>query len=118
MLRKMGDLQPSINRLMTAIIQEQDVENAMSALTKLGLSVTQLSSVGGFLGRRNVTLLIGFSAGQEEAIVNALNQSCRRRVEYVAAPIEGAGMTFSPPIPIQIGGATVFVFEVEKYVEY
>lgn len=118
MLRKMGELQPKINRLMTAIIQEQDMENAMSALTKLGLSVTQLSSVGGFLGRRNVTLLIGFPEGQEESIVNALNQSCRRRVEYVATPIEGAGMTLSPPIPIQIGGATIFVFEVEKYVEY
>lgn len=118
MLRKMGDLQPNINRLMTAIIQEQDMESAMSALTKLGLSVTQLSSIGGFLGRRNVTLLIGFSEGQEESIVNTLNQSCRRRVEYVAAPMEGAGMTFSPPIPIQIGGATIFVFEVEKYVEY
>ncbi len=118
MVRKIGETSHPINRLMAAVIQEQDVENAMSSLTKLGFSVTQLASSGGFLGRRNVTLLIGFSEGQENSVVNALNQSCRRRVEYIATPIEGAGMSFSPPIPIQIGGATIFVFEVEKYFEY
>jgi monovalent cation:H+ antiporter, CPA1 family len=59
----------NINRLITAIIQEQDLENALSSLTKLGFSVTHLPSAGGFLGRRNLTLLIGISEGQEAAAV-------------------------------------------------
>lgn len=108
----------SINRLMTAVIQEQDLENAATALNRLGLVVTRLPSVGGFLGRRNATLLIGFADGQEEAAVAALSKACRRRVEYVAAPLEGAPLPYPAPTPIMVGGATIFTFEVEQYLEF
>jgi CPA1 family monovalent cation:H+ antiporter len=109
--------QPPITQLIAAIIQEQDLENAVSSLSKLGLSVTNLPSVGGFLGRRNVTLLIGLPKGQEEATVRALNQSCRRRVEYIAPPIEGSPIPLPTPAHITVGGATVFMLDVERYEE-
>jgi len=106
-----------INRLIAAIIQEKDLENALSALTKLGFSVTHLPSTGGFLGRRNLTLLIGVSAGQEASAVEALEKSCMRRIEYVATPIETAPAAFPSPIPIEVGGATIFIFELDGYAE-
>jgi uncharacterized protein YaaQ len=107
-----------INRLMAAVIQEQDIENATNALVKLGLSVTRLPSIGGFLGRRNATLMIGLEAGQEQAAVDSLSKSCRRRVEYIATPLEGSPLPFPSPTPIMVGGATIFTLEVEKYVEF
>jgi CPA1 family monovalent cation:H+ antiporter len=109
--------QPRVTHLMAAVIQEQDLENAISSLSKLGLSVTNLPSAGGFLGRRNVTLLIGVPKGQEEATVRALNQSCRRRVEYIAPPIEGSPIPLPTPAHITVGGATIFILEVERYEE-
>ena len=108
---------PPITRLMAAVIQEQDLENAVSSLTKLGLSVTNLPSAGGFLGRKNVTLLIGFSEGEEERIVRALNQACRRRVEYLAPPMESLPIPLPAPTHVTVGGATIFTFEVERYEE-
>jgi CPA1 family monovalent cation:H+ antiporter len=107
-----------IDQLLAAVIQEQDFENAISSLTKLGLSVTHLPTVGGFLGRRNITLLIGLSEGQAEMAVRALNQSCKRRVEYLASPLEGTPLPFPAPMPVTVGGATIFTFEVERYVEF
>lgn len=109
---------PSITKLMAVVIQEQDLENAISALTKLGLSITNLPSVGGFLGRHNVSLLIGFSDAQEESIVRALSQACRRRVEYIAPPIEGSPIPLPAPTHITVGGATIFMLEVERYEEF
>jgi uncharacterized protein YaaQ len=111
------EAKPTINRLMTAVIQEQDVDNATDALTGLGVLVTRLASTGGFLGRRNTTLLIGLSKGQEELIVNTLSKTCRRRVEYVATPIEGSPLPFPSSTPITVGGAIIFTIEVERYVE-
>jgi CPA1 family monovalent cation:H+ antiporter len=108
----------TINRLMTAVVQEQDVESAVSALTKLGVSVTRLPSIGGFLGRRNTTLMIGLNDGLIEAVMQSLRKSCRRRIEYVATPIEGSPLPFPSPTPVSVGGATVFTFELEKYVEF
>ena len=108
----------TVNRLMAAIVQEQDVESAISALTKLGVSVTRLPSLGGFLGRRNATLMIGLNESLVEPSMQSLRKSCRRRVEYVATPLEGSPLPFPSPTPITVGGATVFTFEVEKYVEF
>lgn len=108
---------PAIHYLMTAVIQTQDVDNAVNALTSAGMHVTRLSSTGGFLGHRNVTLLIGLGKNQVELAIQALSQCCQRRVEYLATRLEGA--PFHPPMstPVTVGGATIFMLEVERYEE-
>jgi uncharacterized protein YaaQ len=108
---------PDINRIMTAVVQDQDVEGAINALLRLGISVTRLASSGGFLGRRNATLIIGVNETQVEGAVQALTKSCRRRVEYVATPLEGSPLPFPSPTPITVGGATIFTLEVERFLE-
>ncbi len=108
----------NINRLMAAVIQEQDIDTATNALLKLGLVVERLPSTGGFLGRRNATLLIGLNENQVQAAVQALGRTCRRRVEYVATPLEGSPLPFPSPTPITVGGATIFALEVERYEEF
>ncbi len=105
----------TINRLMTAVIQIQDVDPAMEALQQAGLLVTHMASTGGFLGSRNETLLIGLQAGQEGQVVQILSETCRRRVEYVATPLEGAPFHLPLTTPVTVGGATVFTLEVERY---
>lgn len=106
-----------INRLMMAVIQLSDVENATNELMKYGLVVTRLSSTGGFLGRRNVTLLIGISDDQAEIAHQALQKSCHQRVEYVATPLEGAPYPLPLTTAITVGGATIFTMNVERYEE-
>ncbi|MDI6694782.1 MAG: cyclic-di-AMP receptor [Anaerolineales bacterium] len=105
----------TINRLMTAVIQIQDVDATIEALHKAGFLVTHIGSSGGFLGNRNSTLLIGLTAGQEEKAVKIMNETCRRRVEYVATPLEGAPFHLPLTTPVTVGGATIFTLEVEHY---
>jgi uncharacterized protein YaaQ len=112
------DKTKKINRLLTVVVQEQDIDNAIHALTNLGISLTRLPSTGGFLGRRNATLLIGLHENQEQMAVQALRHSCRKRVEYVATPLEGSPLPFPSPTPITVGGATIFILEVEHYEEF
>jgi uncharacterized protein YaaQ len=102
---------------MTVVVQEQDVDTAMRALKKRGIGSARLASTGGFLGRRSATLLIGMVTGQEEAIVNILRQNCRTRVEYVTIPLEGSPVPLPAPTPITVGGATIFVLDVDRYEE-
>jgi len=117
-LLRVGSTISSVNRLMVAVIQEVDLENALASLTKLGFSVAQLSSTGGFLSRKNVTLLIGVQEGREEAAVKALKNSCQQRVEFVSSPLRGAAFPMPTPMQVTVGGATVFMFEVESYDEF
>ncbi len=107
-----------VTRLMTAIIQQSDFEAASAALHLQGFSLVHLPSTGGFLSRRNATLLIGLPEGSEETVIAALRESCRQRVEYLAAPIPEIGGALTKPIPVTIGGATIFTFEVEAWEEF
>ncbi len=105
--------QAPIDRLMLAVVQEEDLENAFSMLNKLGFSVTRLITSGGLLRKRNATLIIGLAQGHAGTVVKALQQSCRQRVEYLSSPLPG--MQVGTPSKITIGSATVFTFEVEYF---
>lgn len=112
----MGDR--SIQKLMITIVQEQDVDVVERALGALNLFIFHLASTGGFLGRRNATLLIGLPEGMEREALNTMTKTCRQRVEYLAIPLEGAAMPLPTPMPVTVGGATVFTLPVERFEEF
>ena len=117
-LLRYGSSISSVNRLMIAVIQEADLESALISLSKLGFSVARLPSSGGFLSRRNVTLLIGVQEGREEVAVKTLQNSCQQRLEFTSSPLQGAAFPMPTPTQVTVGGATVFIFEVESYDEF
>lgn len=106
-----------IRRLVTAIIQMQDANLATAALLQAGFPVSRMSSSGGFLGRWNVTLLIGIDEGQEAQVHETLTHICHRRIEYVATPIDGSPFHLPLSTPVTVGGATIFSVKVEHYEE-
>jgi uncharacterized protein YaaQ len=106
-----------IRSLVLAVVQEQDQDTAVRAVESLGGSVVYLSSAGGFLGRRNATLLIGLPEGREQSVLNKLHETCRKRVEYMTLPLEGSPMPMPAPVPVTVGGATVFILPVERFEE-
>lgn len=109
--------QKTIRLLITAVVQEQDIEHATNAAEVIGAPVVYLASTGGFLGRRNATLLIGLPEGLEFQLFEALQKSCRQRVEYMTMPVEGTPMPLPTPIPVTVGGATIFALPVEHFEE-
>jgi CPA1 family monovalent cation:H+ antiporter len=113
-----GHYERDVNQLMAVVIQQRDLENTFNALAKIGIPVTRLPSKGGYLGHDNATLLIGLVEGQEKSVVNTLNKSCSRRVEYLTSPVEGFPTVVSTPVPVDVGGATIFTFEVEHFEEF
>jgi len=104
-----------IHLLLMAVVQEQDLDAATRALEPLGAPVVYLSSAGGFLGRRNATLLIGLPESNEQAALDALANACRERIEYMTLPLEGSPMPVPAPVPVTVGGATVFALPVERF---
>lgn len=102
---------------LIVVVQAQDAEGASDALEGLGFQVTRLPSFGGFLGRRNATLLVALPGNRRAEALKSLEKNCRQRVEYIAVPLESAPLPMPTPTPITIGGATVFTLEVEHYEE-
>ncbi|NJC94988.1 MAG: hypothetical protein C3F07_19495 [Anaerolineales bacterium] len=106
-----------IHLLMLAVVQDQDRDEATRALEEGGFPVVYLFSAGGFLGRRNATLLIGLRQGREEEVLNVLRDKCREHIEYLTLPLEGSPLPMPTPVPVTVGGATVFALPVEQFEE-
>ena len=108
---------PDVRQLLLAIVQDRDLESAVSALAIRNIPSTRVQSTGGFLGRANHLLMVGVPEGRLEQAVEGLNQACRTRIEYMSSTVEVLPFPLPMPVEIEVKGATVFVFEVERYEE-
>ena len=108
---------PKIKLLMLAVVQEQDRDEATRTLENLNFPVVYLFSAGGFLGRRNATLLIGLREGMEEQAIRTLQETCKQHIEYLTLPLEGSPLPMPTPVPVTVGGATIFALPVEHFEE-
>lgn len=116
-MNEMNEKKFGPSQCLWVIIQAQDAEIAESALNDINIPATRLPSYGGFLGRRNTTLLIPIDPPQRAAALEVLQKTCRQRVEYIAVPLESAPLPLPTPTPITIGGATIFTLDIEHYEE-
>jgi uncharacterized protein YaaQ len=103
--------------ILLAVLQAQDADLATASLRKFGVAAFELSSTGAFLGRKNVTLLLPVETSKVELVLSELKRNCRQRIEYVSMPIEGQPLPIPSPIPITVGGATIFILEIDQYLE-
>lgn len=103
--------------LLVAIIQFQDVNEATSVLEQSSIAVTQLPSVGVFLGQKNVTMLIPIRSSQMDEVVHLLEKTCKQRIEYMAVSMEYTSSQMSSPIAVSVGGATIFSLDLDQYEE-
>lgn len=111
------NLQEEMKNLLIVVVQGQDADVAIESLMDKGLSVTRLPSIGGFLGRKNATLMVGVDAADKEKAIEILNKNCRQRVAFIAVPMENSPLPMPAPTPVTIGGANIFALEVEHYEE-
>lgn len=104
-------------KLVVAIINSDDANAVMSNLTKNGYSATKLSTSGGFLRAGNVTLLIGVENKKVDEVVDLIGEfsSQRKKITQVSNTYIGDTMLTSMPVEITVGGATVFVLDVEQF---
>lgn len=107
-------------KLVYAIIHDDDANKTIKHLTNDKFSVTKLMSSGGFLRSGNTTLMIGTDDERVEEIMKILEEECAKRTEVeIAMPYMPGGvpiMNYSyTPIKAEVGGATVFVIDVEDF---
>lgn len=102
-----------VRQLMTLVIQDRDLEAVSNALSLRNIPSTRIKTSGAFLAQRNHTLLVGLREDMLEQAVAAVSGVAKERVEYVSA------LPGDQPIgeaqAVHIRGATIFVFDVERF---
>ena len=104
-------------KLILAIVSD-DCAEVCSALTKDKFSVTRLATTGGFLKSGNSTLICGVEDEKVDTVINIVSQHSRKRTQIVPSSSSfDVGRYGSYPIEVQVGGATIFVLDVEQFIK-
>jgi len=107
-----------INRMAITIIDGSQSRDLIKALNRHKFPVTTLDAVGGFLHEAMVTLVVGTSEAQLPDLFALIREMCPSRTRYVPMGVE---LSLSPGYPMMIearvGGATVFVLPVERFLQ-
>jgi len=105
-------------KLIIAIVSNEDSHTLQSSLTKANYSVTKLSTTGGFLKLGNTTFLIGTDEDRVDACIDIIKKESQTRTEIVPSTASyDLGRYASFPLEVSVGGATIFVVDIEKFVK-
>ena len=88
------------------------------ALREHSIPFTTVNSTGGFLRERNCTFMIGIPDEQLDGVLEVISANCKTRSEYVSSYPSAFDPTefYMPrPVEVQVGGASVWILDVEHY---
>ena len=106
-------------KMIMAIVSSDDANRVSSHLTKENYSVTKLSTTGGFLKAGNTTLLVGTDDEKVDHALEIIAQHSKKRTQIMPASTVGMGTNSrvynAHPVEITVGGATVFILNVERF---
>jgi uncharacterized protein YaaQ len=105
-------------KLIIAIVHERDRQKASDALLQAGHKFTVVASTGGFLRDGNTTFLVGVPDAEVDGAISAISSCCSTREQFVNQPPPdalGAGGMMLNPIKVNVGGAIMFVVDVERF---
>lgn len=105
-------------KLVFAVVHDEDGPKVMDELNKNGFSVTKLCSTGGFLRAGNTTLLVGIEEDKLDTVIEIIKNKSKSRKQVInssAIPNGMGGMLMPYPVEVVVGGATIFVINVERY---
>jgi uncharacterized protein YaaQ len=108
---------------LAIIVVNRDIEKALSAqLVAEKFIFTRLGSNGGFLRKKNSTLLIGLSEERVEKLTQILKAVASERSTLIPAsggsPLSTESGLPELPLgaaPITVGGATLFIVPLDRF---
>ncbi len=101
-------------KLILAIVNNDDAQQVNYDLSSSGFFVTKISSTGGFLKSGNSTFLMGVDDGDIEKVIEIIKRNSKKREQNMPLDMANrASACAAPTLTVTVGGATVFVLNVE-----
>ncbi len=119
-------------KLVVAIVQNEDADELIEALTAAHYGATRLASTGGFLRQGNTTIIVGVEDAAVQSVLNIITQHSHSRRQPITNPFPDPTITTGRKAPnpieaviaqatgaasseVQTGRATVFVLNLDRY---
>ena len=105
-------------KMVVAVVQSEDAGGLLTQLSNRGFRATRIKTVGGFLRESNATIFVGVEDADVDTVVRIIRHNCTKRQQSITAipAVMEPGEFFLPyPVEVEVGGATIFVLDVERF---
>ena len=103
-------------KLVYAIVNNDDSHAVSSALTRSGFQATKIATTGGFLMAGNTTFMVCSEDDKVELVIETIKKHSHKRKQFVPNSASyGLGSYASFPVEVSVGGATIFVTNIERF---
>lgn len=103
-------------KMIIAIVSHDDTKKVSNSLMKNGFFATKLATTGGFLSKGNTTFMIGCDDDKVEDAIEVISEHSKTRKDIVAnSLVSEYGMFSNQVLEVTVGGATIFVLDVDQF---
>ena len=109
--------EPDHLKLVTIIVPEEEADRILDALIGQGYPATKIASSGGFLHKGMATILSGVESSEVDAVVFLVKEICPSHYKLLPQSLRlpGGRDHVEEPIEVRVGGAVIFVQDVERF---
>ncbi len=107
---------PTVDQLVIVTVAHSQARALTDYLTQQGYYITQIDSQDGIWNEATASLLIGLNHRRLPPLLAHLREQCASQRRFVSAHITPPLLELQPPvIEVEIGGATIYVLDVEQF---
>ena len=104
-------------KLVIAIVNNDDAGDVGSELLQSGFPATKMASTGGFLRMGNTTFLVGVPEHDVDVVIEIIKKNSSKRMQLVSNANAYSADNAAQNVQVTVGGATVFVVDVDRFVK-
>ncbi len=107
-----------IDLLAMVVATGPDVGQLTAELSRKNFHFTQIDSSGGFLLDSSICLLAGLNKTDLQSFLDLVGGCCHTRQQYIPVRADISNIPGQPyMIEAEVGGATIFCFDVDQFVQ-
>lgn len=105
-------------KLILSIVSNDDANGVANTLTKNGFQITKIATTGGFLKAGNTSIIVGVEDEKLQEAIDLIGKEAKKRKEVTSATATYDVSGFASfPVEVSVGGATIFVLDVEQFIK-
>jgi uncharacterized protein YaaQ len=101
--------------MIMTVVTREEAQDVLDALVAAGHTATFIESRGGMLRQRQLTLFIAVDKANLDKVLAMIEEHCHRKAAVDSGEEEG---TSSSAVTTELGGAAVFVWDLDRFEIY
>jgi uncharacterized protein YaaQ len=103
-----------VTKMIMTVVSHEEAQDVLDTLVGAGHTATFIESRGGMLRQRQLTLFIAVDKADLDEVLSIIKEHCHKK-----AAIESRGEgTRSRAVTTELGGAAVFVWDLDRFEIY